>query len=328
MFEQDFYNDDEASADERGRSPRGAGGAARRAAEHAEQRMANGHDLFGSRRGPRTRAPFGGEAFAAAPKEKDFLDRSSVGVEGAPSEQVIELRDYSSKAVLRKFCDTAAARSGDPMADMKLMEGSLVSGGSSSSKDSRVRYLHEDRESALLSGVSKGRHEEQLPSQSSPAVEVSQSQRKRKLASSSSDSDSSSSSSSSTSSKKKKKKKKKKKAKEAKKEAKHDKKKKAKKSKKEQKRQAKEHKRKRKKEADQDNEVDEGICDREQAICRSRAEKCQTEAMRPAKQKVAATEKDGGAAVKRQLAAEAAEKRALEAQRRGLGTTNLRRRTV
>ena len=40
MFAQDYDNDDELSGDDRGRSPRGAGGYATRAAEAVERRIA------------------------------------------------------------------------------------------------------------------------------------------------------------------------------------------------------------------------------------------------------------------------------------------------
>ncbi|CAK0836593.1 unnamed protein product [Prorocentrum cordatum] len=160
MFEQDYLNDDEASADERGRSPRGAGSAARFVAERAEHRMDRGHDIFGpSRRGRTSRGPFGGEAFGSAPKERDLdlLDRSSLGG-GVPRERVVELRDYSSKAVVHSFCERERTRAGDPMADLERFEQTLGGAGaagrraSGGGKAGEMSAAHEAREAALLSG--------------------------------------------------------------------------------------------------------------------------------------------------------------------------------
>eukprot|EP00929_Paragymnodinium_shiwhaense_P114030 TRINITY_DN82338_c0_g1_i1.p1 TRINITY_DN82338_c0_g1~~TRINITY_DN82338_c0_g1_i1.p1 ORF type:complete len:246 (-),score=69.97 TRINITY_DN82338_c0_g1_i1:119-856(-) len=114
MFAQDIgygEDDNEMSADERGRSPRGAGSAAKHLADRAETKLAAGGDIFGSRRGgrgPWKKSPFGGEAFGIAahlggaqqqqrrPRLTDEVVEE--GDDGRPREDVVELRDYGSKA--------------------------------------------------------------------------------------------------------------------------------------------------------------------------------------------------------------------------------------
>lgn len=61
--------DDEASADERGRSPRGASSKARQTASLAERHLAEGGELWASRRGRVARASFGGMAFGVAAEQ-------------------------------------------------------------------------------------------------------------------------------------------------------------------------------------------------------------------------------------------------------------------
>ncbi|CAJ1396134.1 unnamed protein product [Effrenium voratum] len=82
---------DEASGDDRGRSPRGAGGFATRAAEFAERRLAEGREPEFGRRG--SRKPWQGQAFGAAPPEA----RPELELDGGRRDKVSELRDYSSR---------------------------------------------------------------------------------------------------------------------------------------------------------------------------------------------------------------------------------------
>merc|ERR1712227_839172 len=75
----------------------------------------------------------------------------------AEHERVVELRDYSSKSVLQDAVMRNQSRSGDPLAEMKQIEASM--GKSRCEMLSRstpaVKYLHEDKEAALLSGSSR-----------------------------------------------------------------------------------------------------------------------------------------------------------------------------
>ncbi|CAE7031907.1 Uap1 [Symbiodinium natans] len=129
MFAQDYDIDDELSGDDRGRSPRGAGGYATRAADNAERRIADGREPmdFGGRRRGQKMAPWMGQAFGAAPPpEKPEL--SGLDTRGA-KEKISELRDYSSRLW----------RAGEPAA------------GAEPPPSKRVRVV-EDQELALLTG--------------------------------------------------------------------------------------------------------------------------------------------------------------------------------
>eukprot|EP00928_Gymnodinium_smaydae_P042780 TRINITY_DN28777_c0_g2_i1.p1 TRINITY_DN28777_c0_g2~~TRINITY_DN28777_c0_g2_i1.p1 ORF type:complete len:200 (-),score=36.20 TRINITY_DN28777_c0_g2_i1:313-912(-) len=120
MFEQDYGFDDELSGDDGRRSPRGAGGFARRATENAERRINAGvepMDFGGRRRGER--APFAGDAFGVARTQKALeIDMSSLNG-GHPQQRVSELRDYSSKLWRPSSSDLPPSRAGEIDATLK-----------------------------------------------------------------------------------------------------------------------------------------------------------------------------------------------------------------
>ncbi|CAE7676827.1 Uap1 [Symbiodinium pilosum] len=155
MFVQDYDIDDELSGDDRGRSPRGAGGYATRAAENAERRIADGREPmdFGGRRRGQKMAPWMGQAFGAAPPpEKPQL--AGLDTRGS-KEKVLELRDYSS----RSWRAGAAAAGAEPPSAVK-------------------RDAVEDKELALLTGR-KGSAIGNLPAEHAPKEHVGQKEKEK-----------------------------------------------------------------------------------------------------------------------------------------------------
>eukprot|EP00434_Breviolum_minutum_P013953 symbB.v1.2.012304.t1/scaffold844.1/size158302/7 len=141
MFAQDYDDDDELSGDDRGRSPRGAGGFASRAADAVERRIAEGREPmeFGrSRRGKQGQA-FGVTTAPLEALELDGLD----GLDGAKPrgarERVSELRDYSS----RQWRGGRDVGSEGPVA--AVVPGPAVHSGAAAA-------AAEERELALLTG--------------------------------------------------------------------------------------------------------------------------------------------------------------------------------
>eukprot|EP00931_Biecheleriopsis_adriatica_P013461 TRINITY_DN114866_c0_g1_i1.p1 TRINITY_DN114866_c0_g1~~TRINITY_DN114866_c0_g1_i1.p1 ORF type:complete len:204 (-),score=68.01 TRINITY_DN114866_c0_g1_i1:50-661(-) len=161
MFEQDYGMDDELSGDDGRRSPRGAAGFAARAADFAERRIAAGRepmDFGGRRRGER--APFGGDAFGVAPKERQ-IELDCEHLDGEPREKVSELRDFSSRLWRAGGTSQSAAGSHDT--------GRRSDNG-------------QDRELAMLTGSAfkRQKKEEAPPSDSSSSSSSKKKKKKEK----------------------------------------------------------------------------------------------------------------------------------------------------